>query len=264
MRHGLRNSLLVLLAPVTAGCASETPGAAPAVTVLAAASTAEAIEEVAQRFHDATGIEVRVSGGPSNALARQIESGAPADLFLSASVEWAEAVGPHAAATKPLLSNRLVLVVPKGNPAGVRTPEDLLSDRVGRVALAGEGVPAGRYADAALKSLGLSEKLGQDRIARGHDVRATLAFAERGEAEAGIVYATDAAASDRVEVVHMFDPSLHPPIVYPVVLLKAGPAGEAGRRFFEYVDTDEAQEVFRRHGFLPAGNAPADDAEPSP
>lgn len=259
MRRGLWISLLALVGFTPNGCASKKPDAAPAVTVLAAASTAEAVGEVAQRFRDATGVEVRVSGGPSNALARQIESGAPADLFLSASVEWAEAVGGRSAATKPLLSNRLVLVVPKGNPAAVMSPGDLLSDRVRHVALAGEEVPAGRYADAALKALGLSKRLPTERIARGHDVRATLAFVERGEAEAGIVYATDAATSGDVEVAHTFDPSLHPPIVYPVVLLKDGPAGESGRRFFDYLDTVEARENFRRHGFLPAG-----DGERSP
>ena len=247
--------VLLLAAAAGAGCVREQ--AAP-VIVLAAASTADAVAEIAEQYERKTGTAVEVSSGPSNGLARQVLAGAPADLFLSASEEWADAVskGGRAAEVKPLLSNRLVMIVPKGNPGRVTGPTDLTSDRVRRVALAGEEVPAGRYADAVLARLDLTEPLkASGKIVRGHDVRATTAVVARGEAEVGIVYATDATASDAVTVVHTFDPAQHPPIVYPVVLIRGGPAGDAGRRFYDHLFSDAAAETFRRHGFLPASEA---------
>lgn len=224
--------------------------------MLVAASAADAVTEVAKQFKHRHGTAVRVSRGPSNGLAQQVLQGAPADVFVSASTDWADAVSEagRTATVRPLLENRLVLVVPAGNPAGVKEPADLTGDRVRRIALAGEQVPAGRYADLALSSLGLLDRLlSSGKIARGHDVRVALAFVERGEAEAGVVYATDAANSERVEVVHEFDEELHPPIVYPAVLVEDGPAGDAGRKFFEYLASPGADEVFRRFGFRPAG-----------
>ena len=238
------------------GCTNVAPAEPPPVTILTAASTGEAVTQVAEEFQRETGLRVRVSIGPSNALARQVLNGAPADLFLSASVEWGEAVrsGGRAAAIEPLLTNRLVLIVPAGNPAAVMQPSDLLKRRVRRVALAGEEVPAGRYAEAALRGLGLlqplSDKIG-GKIARGHDVRSTLAFVERGEADAGIVYATDAALSGRVTVVATLESDPAAPIVYPLVLLTEGPAGAAGGRFFRYLASPAATAVFRRYGFAP-------------
>ncbi|MGC1274325.1 MAG: molybdate ABC transporter substrate-binding protein [Planctomycetaceae bacterium] len=224
--------------------------------MLVAASAADAVAEIAERFQQEHGTAVRVSRGPSNGLAQQVLQGAPADVFISASTEWATAVSEagRAVTVRPLLENRLVLVVPVGNPATVNEPADLTDPQVHRVALAGEKVPAGRYADLALSSLGLLDPLlSSGKIARGHDVRVALAFVERGEAEAGVVYATDAANSERVEVVHEFDEELHPLIVYPAVLVEDGPAKDAGRTFFEYLASPGADVVFRRFGFRPAG-----------
>src|SRR6185369_14082380 len=132
---------------------------------------------------------------------------------------------------RPLLTNNLVLVVPKGNPGGVSKPEELTGEAVKHVALAGPAVPAGIYGRQSLKKLGLLETLEKrTKIVVGDDVRVTLTFVERGEAEAGIVYDTDARITDKVEVVHTFAPSTHDPIRYPLVLLKAGQEKEAARR----------------------------------
>ena len=154
------------------------------------------------------GGEVKVNLGPSSGLAGQILAGAPADLFLSANQEWADEVqkaGQTATATR-LLTNRLVIVVPTGNPGGVQKPDDLLSDKVKKIALAGEKVPAGMYADQSLEKLGLLKKLTDaGKIVRGQDVRSALSYVERGEAEAGIVYSTDVGSAEGVEQEYEFD-----------------------------------------------------------
>jgi molybdate transport system substrate-binding protein len=235
--------------------ATHTAAAPQTATVLVAASVKDAVAEAAKNFEaeDAAGVKVKVSAGASNALAAQVLADAPADLFLSASQEWADKVKEkgYAARTVPLLSNELVLVVPKGNPAKIATPADLAGAGVRRLALAGENVPAGKYAEQALRSLKLYDDLAKSRkIARGADVRATLAYVERGEAEAGIVYATDAKISDKVEAVHVFEPKTFDPIVYSLVLLKSGERNPAAVRFFDYLASDKAQAVFTKHGFV--------------
>jgi molybdate transport system substrate-binding protein len=250
---------LLLAAAFAGGCIKTKPSGPAAVvptrvTVLVAASAKEAVEEIALEFEAEEGVEVDVSVGASNALAQQILAGAPADLFLSASEEWADALADENLIGQrvDLLSNRLVLVVPRGNPAGVKEPADLVQAKVEQLALAEENVPAGRYAEQALTKLELFEKLSMaNKIARGHDVRATLAFVERGEAEAGIVYATDALVADQVEVVYRFEAATHDPIVYPLVLLNAGESNAAAVRLFDRLQTPESQEVFRRRGFEP-------------
>src|SRR5262249_34811402 len=151
--------------------------------------------------------------------------GAPADLFLSANAKWADEVakGGQAAESARLLTNQLVIVVPKGNPANVHDPKDLLSDRVKKLALAGEQVPAAMYAEQALTKLDLMKQLvDSGKIVRGQDVRTALSYVERGEAEAGIVYSTDVGVATGIESVYQFDPGLHDDIVYVLVLTKSG------------------------------------------
>jgi molybdate transport system substrate-binding protein len=223
------------------------------VTALVAASTADAVNELAERFQRQTGAAVKVSPGPSNQLAAQITQGAPADVFLSANAKWADEVKNKglAADSRDLLSNGLVIVVPKGNPADVHSPEDLAKETVKKVALAGENVPAGLYAAQALAKLNLLPRLvAGNKIARGQDVRATLTYVERGEAEAGVVYTTDAAVSKLVETAYTFDPATYERIVYPLVLLKVAEAPPAARQFYQFLASAEAEDVFRRHGFI--------------
>lgn len=254
---GLLASLLAVF--FQAGCdddRSNAPAATQAggdeVTALVAASTTDAVKELADRFQKRHGTKVKISPGPSNQLATQIINGAPADVFLSANPKWAAAVTAEglSLAHRDLLTNGLVIVVPKGNPAGAKGPADLAGGRVRRVALAGENVPAGTYAEQALKAAGIYQALVDGKkLARGHDVRATLAYVERGEAEAGVVYSTDAAISKAVETVFTFDPSSHEKIVYPRVLLKDAERNDPARRFYDYLGSPEAAEVFRKYGF---------------
>jgi molybdate transport system substrate-binding protein len=224
--------------------------ASPTVLFSVAASTNDVAEALAAILNEGSQVEIKINSGPSSGLANQIIKGAPADLFLSANKEWADKVADAglAESSQPLLTNKLVIVVPKGNPAGVQEPQDLTSEKVKKLALAGEKVPAGMYADQALGKLELADAL-KDKIARGQDVRTALAYVERGEAEAGIVYATDAIHSQEVEMVHAFDPALHDEIVYVLVLLKRGAKNPHAQRFYEFLQSEDADEVYVGAGF---------------
>jgi molybdate transport system substrate-binding protein len=236
------------------------------LTISVAASTRDVIEQLVAEFSRDTGVRVAMNAGSSSSLAAQIEAGAPVDIFLSASRNWAESVVQKRATSesRSLLSNRLVLVVPAGNPGKIQHPSDLASERVTRLALAGEKVPAGVYAGQALTRLGLLETLEKEgKIARGLDVRATLGFVERGEAEAGIVYATDTRGVASVETVHTFDSALHEPIDYVLVLLKddAGEDSTDSKRLFDFLVSPRAQAEYHRYGYSSVAAPPGAASE---
>jgi molybdate transport system substrate-binding protein len=217
-----------------------------------AASTKNTVTEIASAFKDETQIEVRISADDSSKLAMQIVQEAPAQLFLSANEKWADYVKEKGFAheTRLLLGNKLVLVTPKGNPANVHGAEDLSKAAVRRVAVAGPTVPAGIYARQALKNLKAWDSLeAGKKIISGENVRVTLAYVEQGEVDAGIVYATDAKISDRIDLVYTFPATSHEPIYYPLVLLNAGDSSAAARSFFEFIQSDRAREIFASHGF---------------
>jgi molybdate transport system substrate-binding protein len=252
----MRTIYLTLALAIVAltSCAKEPPntGGVKAETVLlsAAASTKDLMEELASKFSSEG--KVTINPGPSNGLATQILAGAPADLFLSASPQWADEVikADQAAESVRLLTNRLVLVVPRGNPAGVHEPKNLLSPAVKKIALAGEEVPAGKYADQALTKLGLLKQLlDAGKIVRGQDVRTALNYVDRGEAEAGIVYSTEVGAGGGVEVVYEFDPRTHDEIVYVLVLLRGASGKAMAREFYEYVQSPDADAAYSKFGF---------------
>ncbi|HEY8567146.1 MAG TPA: molybdate ABC transporter substrate-binding protein [Beijerinckiaceae bacterium] len=241
---------LLLFAPALAQQAPREP-----VTVFAAASLKDAVEEIGRGFTAATGTPVRFSFAASSALARQIEQGAPADLFASADVEWMDYLAQRghvrAETRADLLSNRLVLVAPASS-----TMQAVTLDAAGLgTALGPDGriatgevtaVPAGRYARAALDTLGLWQAF-QPRLAQAENVRAALAFVARGEAPLGIVYETDAIAEPRVKVVARFPAESHVPITYPFAITKDGKPGAAA--FLDYVKAPAARAVFERSGF---------------
>ena len=206
--------------------------------------------EIADDFQAQTGIAVSVETGPSSSLARQIELGQNADLFLSADEEWADYLEKKGlvAERRDLLGNRLVVIVPDGSTLKISRLEDLTSTAVRRLALAGPAVPAGRYAREALSKAGIWKQV-SDRVLQGGDVRATLAYVVRGEADAGIVYGTDAMAVKDVRVALEIEPALHRPIRYPLVLVKREPIAPAARQFYEAISSPSAAERFRRRGF---------------
>jgi len=222
------------------------------IIILVAASAKDAVEELTIRFEKQTGISVRVSPGPSNTLAAQIIAGAPADLFLSANQEWADSIASRGLSedSTDLLSNDLVLITPRGNPGGIRSAADLVLPRVKRVALAGEKVPAGIYAQQALRALHLFDTLvDAKKIVRGQDVRVALNYVALGEAEAGIVYSTDARLWEQVNAIEVFDPDLYERIVYPLLLLKHEPPKPGARRLYDLLRSPEASAIYKQHGF---------------
>jgi molybdate transport system substrate-binding protein len=243
-----------LLVTVLVGCSqsADTPKANEPVVIFAAASTKDAVQEIASSFRRETNAEVKINADDSSKLAMQITQEAPAHLFLSANEKWADYVNEKGFAheTVLLLGNSLVIVTPTGNPAGIAKPEDLTKASMKRLAVAGPTVPAGIYARQALKNLKLWDTLDANKkIVAGDNVRITLTYVERGEAEAGIVYDTDARISDKVDLVCTFPAKVHDPIRYPLVLLKAGNASGSSRAFFEYLQSSKAKVDFGKYGF---------------
>lgn len=228
--------------------------AQPGPTIVLAASSLQESLEAAADFYAAEGHARPVlSFAASSALARQIDGGAPADLFLSADEDWMDHVaqrGLIAADTRAnLLGNTLVLAAPSGSALRWTPGGDLAAALgTGRLAMADpDSVPAGKYGRAALEHLGQWTAVAP-HVVRGENVRAALAFVERGEAAAGLVYATDAAASARVRVVATLPDDSHPPIVYPVAVLAASRRADA-RRFARFLLSPAGQAIFRRYGF---------------
>ena len=248
-----RRSFVAALGTLLA--AASTAVAGEEVVVFAAASLADALREIGKDFESRTGHRVVISFGGSNDLARQIRAGAPAEVFVSASAERMDEV-QGAGFVRPqdrvdLLSNQLVVIVPAGSTTSLATAEELT--RVRRLALGDpQAVPAGIYARQWIEERGLWERL-RDRVVPTLDVRAALAAVESGNADAGIVYRTDAAISKRVRVAFEVPAKEAPRIVYPAALL-ATAGSPAARAFFEYLRSPEARAVFERLGFefLPA------------
>jgi molybdate transport system substrate-binding protein len=218
--------------------------------VFAAASLKGALDEVAAL----SSARPTLSYGASSALAKQIDNGAPADVFLSADLEWMDYVETRGriepGTRRNLLGNRLVLIAPARQPVKLQPAPGFpisafLKD--GRLALAEpNSVPAGKYAKAALQKLGVWDQV-SGKLAGAENVRAALALVARGEAPLGVVYATDARAEPGVMVAGVFPPGTHPPIVYPVAVLKGAKPGAAA--FAALLSSSEAKRIFEKHGF---------------
>lgn len=253
---GLATALLVL-------------GGSPAradqpVTIFAAASTMEAVNAVARAYEAGGRGAVRLVFAASSTLALQIARGAPADLFLSASTAWMDDLerrGVLEPQTRiDLLGNALVLIAPRESPLDLEIAPGFalaaaLSER--RLAMGDPAhVPAGIYAKAALERLGVWSQVAR-RVAFLGDVRAALILVDRGEAAAGIVYASDTRVAPRVRVVGVFPADSHPPIVYPLAVV-AGRRGPAVMALYAYLRGPEARALFRARGFaVPSAGPPA-------
>ena len=224
------------------------------VTVYAAASTTDALNEIGALFAAEGKGKLAPSYAASSTLAKQIENGAPAQLFISADEKWADYLSD-----KKLLSDRINLL---GNHLALIAPADskaelgivphmplalLLKD--GRLSVGDpDHVPVGIYTKAALEKLGIWAEI-EPKLARADSVRAALAFVERGECPLGVVYTTDAAIDPKVRIVAVFPEDSHPPIVYPAALV-AGHETPAARAFFDFLQSPAAKDVFRKYGFV--------------
>lgn len=234
---------------------AETQAASAGVLVFAAASLQTVLDDLAPGIAAATGVSVRTSYAASSVLARQIENGAPAEIFVSADRDWMDYLQARGlirpASRVDLVSNQLVLVAPASRRVALRIGPGLplaaaLGD--GRLAVADPAsVPAGKYAQAALATLGVWDQV-QTKLAPSENVRAALLLVSRGEAPLGIVYRTDALADRGVVVVDAFPASTHPRIVYPAALTNA--ATDRAARVLAYLGGAQARAVFAAHGFV--------------
>jgi molybdate transport system substrate-binding protein len=226
------------------------------LNVFAAASLSDALKEIAATYEPASGDKLRFNLGASSGLALQIRNGAPADVFFSADEakldELAQAGLIASATRRSLLSNSLVIVVHTDRGATVTAAADLVQPAVRHIALGEPStVPAGIYAKAWLQKLGLWSKV-SDRVIPTENVRACLAAVEAGNADAGIVYKTDALISKKVKIAHEVAIADGPAISYPLAVLKDSKHADAARRFAAYLGGPEARTVFAKYGFLPA------------
>lgn len=224
------------------------------ITVFAAASTTNAMTDIANLYKTTHPSTVRLSFASSSTLAKQIEKGAPADVYLSANPKWMNYLEERGAIVKEsrrdLLGNRLVLIAPSDSPVQELTIDNhldlsaILSD--GRLSMGDpDHVPAGMYGKKAMTRLGFWDGI-KDRLARAKDVRAALVLVERGECPLGQVYATDAAITAKVKVVGIFPEDSHPPIVYPAAMVTDSPAARA---FLHFMQSEPAAQIFKTYGF---------------
>ncbi len=256
--------LLTVVAGLIGGCGRPRsperpePASGAPLTVYVAASMTDVMKELGQVFQAATGTALRLNAAGSGTLARQLDAGAPADLFVSANAKWMDFLEGRglieAASRFDLARNRLVLIAPRA------TPLELPMVKGREVGGAFEGfmavgdfksVPAGNYAKESLGWLGWLAQL-EGRLVYGHDVRQVLMLVSRGEVRAGIVYATDARQAANVVATAVFPEHSHSPIVYPAAILKAS-ANPAAAAFAGFLQTAEARAVLEKHGFVAGG-----------
>lgn len=250
-RHG--GFLIILLLAVTS--LSNLASAAEKVTVFAAASLKDVLESIAEDWKKKTGNEAVFAFAASSALAKQIAEGAPADLFMSADLDWMDAVEKQGLVKEgtrlSLLANRIVLVAPVDSKTELKiAPGFDLAGALGSDKLAMgnvESVPAGKYGKAALEKLGVWDAV-SSKVAQAENVRAALLLVSRGEAPFGIVYETDAKVDSKVKILDRFPENTHKPIVYPVAVLREAKSPVA-QTFLDWLKTENAKVAFAAAGF---------------
>ena len=238
-----------LLLLLIAGC-----GGRAGLTISAAASLGDAMQEIAAEFEQLEGVGVDINLGGSHVLARQVELGAPVDLVVLAGMEPVDELiekgyVAHDGVAE-ILENSLAVIAKDGEAAPLADLASLVADHTGRISIADPQLaPAGVYADAALQAAGVAADL-EGRIIPALDVRAAAAAVKSGNAEFGIVYSTDALAFDGIARVLEVPADLHPPIVYPAAVISGSDAEQLARRFLLFLQGEFAGSVFRSHGFI--------------
>jgi molybdate transport system substrate-binding protein len=257
---GLRAAVHLVFIAALAGMSVPAVAQAQDVVVFAAASLKNALDGAAQAFEQQGGAPIKVSYAASSQLAKQIESGAPADIFISADLDWMNYAQSRnliePATRKDLLGNELVLVAPAGSGVkiDIKSGFDLVGMlKGGRLAMADpDSVPAGKYGKAALGKLGIWQQVAP-HVAGAENVRAALLYVDRDEAPLGIVYATDAASDPKVEIAGTFPEDTHPPIIYPIALTKAATGNPNAAKFLSFLESAPAAPYFRKQGFTMLG-----------
>ena len=256
----MKHSFIALFAGVAALFAAQTQPGAATVTVFAGSSLTDALQEIAAAYQLQSRDRVVFNFAGSGTLARQIEAGAPADIFFSADETRTDALDKKGLLVKDTrrsrLGNTLVIVATPDN-ATVHLPPDLTNAAVGRVALGDvKTVPVGAYAKTYLEKLQLWPAV-EPKVVPCESVRAVLAAVESGNVDAGIVYRTDAAISKKVKVAFAVPRADGPAISYPMALVKDAPQPAAARKFLDYLGGDDAGKVFQRFGFILLSEPPA-------
>lgn len=250
---------LVMVLTVVAGCA---PKAAPPVqqppvslTVSAAASLTDVLKEIDGLYvKSKSNVTVTESFSGSGALQKQIENGAPADVFISAAATQMDALQEKQllldGTRKDLLGNKVVLVVPSDSTLGITDFKDLTTDKVKKVAIGDpKSVPCGQYAEQIFKEGKIADQVTPKEV-KGSDVRQILTYVESGNVDAGIVFVTDAKTSTKVKVVANAPDDINAKVVYPVAVIKASKNADAARDYVNFLSGAEAKAVFEKYGFI--------------
>jgi molybdate transport system substrate-binding protein len=224
------------------------------ILVSAAASLTDVLKEIGSNYQSKSKNTVKFNFGPSSGLARQIDEGAPADVFFSADLKQMDGLDKKGrlepGTRRNLLSNQLVMVVPADSKLALKSPQDLLKSDVKKIALAEpSSVPVGVYSKKYLTDVGLWSMV-ESKVVPVQDVRATLASVESGNVEAGFVYKTDAAISKKVKIVYEVPLDKGPKITYPVAVVKDSKHKEAARDFLNYLQGPIATDAFKKYGFV--------------
>ena len=253
MFHHVRKSLSVAAIFVVLAW-TQVNAWADEILVSAAASLTDVLKEISTGYQAKAKNSVKFNFGPSSGLARQIEEGAPADIFFSADLAQMDVLDKknllEPGTKKNLLSNQLVIIVPADSKVVITSPKDLLKADVKKIALAEpSSVPVGVYSSKYLTDEGLWDQV-KPKIVPVQDVRATLASVESGNVEAGFVYKTDAAVSKKVKIVYEVPIDKGPKITYPVAIVKDSKRKDAARDFMSYVQSPAAKDAFKKYGFV--------------
>lgn len=234
------------------GCQAPLANGQTELMVMAAASMTDALGEIAEIYkEESPNVKLNFTFGSSGALQAQIEEGAYGDVFLSAAQKQMNALEEEdlieTSTRKTLLENKIVLIAPKGNPKGIEAFED--AARADKIALGEpESVPVGQYSEEIFGNLNMLEQV-KEKAVYGSDVRAVLAWVETGEVDCGVVYATDAAIGENIEVVCTAPEGSCAPVAYPVATLKASQHQEAAKDFVDFFFSKKAASIFEKYGF---------------
>lgn len=248
------SALVILVYATVLICFTPTRARAEEILVSAAASLTDVLQEISGGYRSMSKHTVKFNFGPSSGLARQIDEGAPADMFFSADLPQMEKLDKSGrlepGTRKNLLSNQLVIIVPADSKLAISSAKDLLNTAIKRVALAEpSSVPVGLYSKKYLTDEGLWNKV-EAKVVPVQDVRATLASVESGNVEAGFVYKTDAAVSKKVKIVYEVPVDKGPKITYTVAIVKESKHKGVAHDFLNYVQSSAAKTAFKKYGFV--------------
>lgn len=223
------------------------------IFVSVAASLTEAMDEIAELIKEDENIKITPTYDSSGTLQKQIEEGAPSDVFISAGQSQMDNLEEQDLIDKSsridLLRNKLVLLVPEDNPDNIENIQDVVDKKVQIAIAETETVPVGQYSKKALEDLGLWDKLETDNIVSAKNVSEVLTHVETGNASAGLVYSSDAVRGEKVKEVEVFDEKLHGPIIYPAAIIEASENKDAAKTFLDYLKEDKVKAIFEKYGF---------------